>query len=306
MVHAAAGAHPADRTVVQLAGATKRYGDITALDRVDLRVDAGEFVAILGPNGAGKSTAIKLMLGLREPTSGAATLLGGRPRDRGTRQRCGVMLQESGLPKMLTVAEIVTLFSSHYPRPRRQDEILAMADLTALAKRRVDGLSGGERQRLYYAVAICGDPEVLFLDEPTVGMDVASRHRLYDELAATAARGRTLLLATHYLEEADRLASRIVVVDRGRIVMDGTPAEVKARVPGIAVTARRALGTADFADLPLKALQLHDHSASLLSNDPVAVLEALVRRDVPLLDIEVTGAQLEDAFLSLTGSERRA
>lgn len=297
-----------DGPVIQLAAATKRYGDITALDHVDLRVDAGEFVAVLGPNGAGKSTAIKLMLGLREPSSGAATLFGGSPRDLAARRRCGVMLQESGLPKLLTVAEIIRLFSSHYPRPRSTDEVLAMADLNTLAKRRVDGLSGGERQRLYYAVAICGDPEVLFLDEPTVGMDVASRHRFYEELTATSARGRTLLLATHYLEEADRLASRIVVIDRGRIVMDGTPAEVKARVPGkrIAVTARRALNAADFAELPLRGLELHDHAASLLSNDPVAVVEALVRRGVPLTDLEVTGAVLEDAFLSLTGPERRA
>ena len=287
---------------IRLTGATKRYGDVLALDRVDLAVPAGQFVAILGPNGAGKSTAIKLMLGLRRPSAGSATLLGGSPRDVAIRQRCGVMLQDSGLPKMLTVAEVIGLFSAHYPRPRPLRDVLAMANLTGLARRRVDGLSGGERQRLYYAVAVCGDPEVLFLDEPTVGMDVASRHRFYEELAAASAAGRTLLLATHYLEEADRLASRIVVIDHGRVVMDGTPAEVKARVPGkrIAVASRRPLTPADFADLPLRGLEIHDHSATVLSNDPVAVLEGLVRRSVPLADIEVTGAQLEDAFLSLT------
>ena len=242
------------------------------------------------------------MLGLRHPTAGVVELLGGSPKDIATRRRCGVMLQDSGLPKMLTVAEVIRLFSAHYPGPRPLPGVLAMADLTGLAKRRIDGLSGGERQRVNYAIAICGDPEVLFLDEPTVGMDVASRHRFYDELARTSAAGRTILLTTHYLEEADRLAGRIIVIDHGRIVIDGTPAEVKARVPGkrLALAARRSLTAADFADLPLHTLELHDHSATLLSNDPVAVLRGLVRREVPLVDIEVTGAQLEDAFLSLT------
>ena len=293
---------------IRLTGATKRYGDLVALDHVDLAVPSGQFVAILGPNGAGKSTAIKLMLGLRRPTAGTATLFGGSPRDTAARQRCGVMLQDSGLPKMLTVAEVIALFSSHYPRPRPPAEVLARASLTQLARRRVDGLSGGERQRLYYAVAICGDPEVLFLDEPTAGMDVASRHHFYEELTSASAAGRTLLLATHYLEEADRLASRVVVIDHGHIVMDGTPAQVKARVPGkrIVVAARRALTPADFADLPLRGIEIHDHSASMLSNDPVAVLEGLVRRDVPLTDIDVTGALLEDAFLSLTSARADA
>jgi ABC-2 type transport system ATP-binding protein len=246
------------------------------------------------------------MLGLRRATAGTVELLGGRPADLAIRRRCGVMLQESGLPKMLEVAEVLRLFRAHYPRPRPLAEVLEMANLTDRARRRVDSLSGGERQRLNYAISICGDPELLFLDEPTVGMDVASRHRFYDALTRTSASGRTILLATHYLEEADRLASRILVVDRGRIVMDGTPAEVKARVPGKRVTlaARRPLAAPDFADLPLRALELHDHAASFLSTDPVAVLRGLVQRDVPLADIEVTGALLEDAFPSLTGARR--
>lgn len=292
------------QAAVRLVGAAKRYDDLLALDHVDIEVGQGEFVAILGPNGAGKSTAIKLMLGLRHATAGVVELLGGSPNDIATRRRCGVMLQDSGLPKMLTVAEVVRLFSAHYPTPRPLARVLAMADLTGLAKRRIDGLSGGERQRVNYAIAICGDPEVLFLDEPTVGMDVTSRHRLYDELARSSVAGRTILLTTHYLEEADRLAERIIVIDHGRIVIDGTPAQVKARVPGkrLALAARRALTTADFAELPLHSLELHDHSATLLSNDPVAVLQGLVRREVPLVDIDVTGARLEDAFLSLTGA----
>jgi ABC-2 type transport system ATP-binding protein len=285
---------------------TKRYGRVVALDNVSLTIERGQFVALLGPNGAGKTTAVSLMLGLRLPTSGRVELLGGSPLDRRARSRCGVMLQESGVPELLTVAEIVRLFRSHVARPLPADEILARANLAAKAHVRADRLSGGERQRLYYAIAISGDPEVLFLDEPTVGMDVETRHRFYDQLRTYSLAGRTVLLTTHYLEEADALADRVVVIDHGRIVIDGTPAEVKARVPGrhVKVRASRPLTGDDFAGLPHDRLELGNHTASLLSTNPVAVVEGLVRRSVPLVDLEVTGAALEDAFLVLTGRGR--
>jgi ABC-2 type transport system ATP-binding protein len=182
-----------------------------------------------------------------------------------------------------------------------------MADLEAKASSRVDKLSGGERQRLFYAIAICGDPEILFLDEPTVGMDVESRHRLYADLRTLSASGHTILLTTHYLEEADQLAGRIVVIDHGRIIADGTPSQIKARVPGkrIALKAKRELTRVDFEGLPLQGLEVDDHGARLLSTDPVAVIEGLVRRSIPLTDLEVTGAALEDAFLALTGNGGR-
>jgi ABC-2 type transport system ATP-binding protein len=295
-------ASPTSPPAAQLRRATKVYGPVTALDAVDLVIERGEFVAMLGPNGAGKTTAINLMLGLRRPTRGTAQLLGTQPTDRGARTRCGVMLQESGVPLMLSVFEIMRLFSSHYPAPLPLDEVLRLANLEAKARTRADRLSGGERQRLYYAIAMCGDPEVLFLDEPTVGMDVEARHRFYDELRALSAKGRTVLLTTHYLEEADQLARRIVVIDRGRIVIDGTPDQIKARVPGrhVRVRSARALVADDFASLPCQGLQITDHSASLLSNDPVAVVQGLVARSVPMVDLEITGAALEDAFLTLT------
>ena len=298
--------HRADPAVVRLERATKRFGEVVALNGVDLEIRRGEFVALLGPNGAGKTTAISLMLGLRRPTAGRAELLGAVPTDRAARSRCGVMLQESGVPPLLTVREVVRLFRSHYPHPRPVDEVLAMASLQGKAGARVAGLSGGERQRLYYAIAICGDPDVLFLDEPTAGMDVESRHRLYDELRAFSASGRTVLLTTHYLEEADRLAGRVVVIDHGRVVVEGTPAEIKARVPGRHVTVRatRALTAADFAGLPVGRLQVAGDGATLLTNDPVAVVQGLIGRQVPLVDLEVTGAALEDAFLTLTGMGR--
>jgi ABC-2 type transport system ATP-binding protein len=299
---------PTAPPAAQLIEATKVFGQVVALDGITMTVNPGEFVALLGPNGAGKTTAISLMLGMRKPTSGRAALLGHDPSDRGARSRVGAMLQESGVPNMLSVAEIVRLFRSHYRAPLPADQVLRLANLESKANVRSDRLSGGERQRLYYALAICGDPEVLFLDEPTVGMDVEARHRFFDELRTMSAAGRTILLTTHYLEEADQLAQRVVVIDHGRIVIDGTPEQVKAKVPGKRVTVRssRPLTQADFADLPWHDLQITDHSAHLLSNDPATVVQALVRRDVPMVDLEVTGAALEDAFLALTGNGGRA
>jgi ABC-2 type transport system ATP-binding protein len=294
---------PFGPNAVGLLGVTKRYADVLALDDVSLSIGTGQFIALLGPNGAGKTTAVNLMLGLRRPTSGHAELFGSSPMDRAARSRCGVMLQESGVPQLLSVAEIVRLFRSHYARPLPTDQILGMANLEAKANVRADRLSGGERQRLYFAIAVSGDPEILFLDEPTVGMDVETRHRFYDQLRSFSADGRTVLLTTHYLEEADELADRVVVIDHGRIVIDGTPAEIKALVPGrhLTIRASRALTEGDFAGLPHRGLELTDGAASLLSNDPVAVVQGLIWRDVPMVDLEVTGAALEDAFLALTG-----
>jgi ABC-2 type transport system ATP-binding protein len=202
----------------------------------------------------------------------------------------------------------VRLFRAHYPRPLPEATVLGLANLGARANARPDRLSGGERQRLYYAIAMCGDPEVLFLDEPTVGMDVETRHRFYDQLREFAAAGRTVLLTTHYLEEADALAERVVVIDRGRVVIDGTPASIKARVPGrrVSIQSSRPLVAADFAGLPCESLELRDGTARLLTGEPVDVVAGLLRREVPITDLEVTGAALEDAFLALTnGGTRR-
>ena len=288
--------------------ATKRYGLTPAVDDISLDIAPGQFVALLGPNGAGKTTLVSLAVGLREVTSGNVSLLGLPPTDRVARARIGVMLQESGVPQFLTVREIIRLFGSHFARPAKVETVLDRADLAKKANVRAVNLSGGERQRLYYAIAIVGEPEILFLDEPTVGMDVETRRRFYDQLRAFSAEGRTVLLTTHYLEEADALAQRIVVIDRGRIVADGTPAEIKSRVPGrrLVIRATRPLTDADFAGLPCNSLAFTDHSTTVLSNDPVAVVAGLVRRAIPMVDLEVGGAALEEAFLALTARERPA
>jgi ABC-2 type transport system ATP-binding protein len=287
---------------VELIDAHKAFGPIQALRGVDLAIQRGEVVAMLGPNGAGKTTAINLMLGLRKPTSGKASLFGLDPSDRRARSRCGVMLQESGVPSTLKVRELVELFGSYYPHPMAVDRAIAMAGLQEQAGQAAGKLSGGQRQRLYYALAVCGDPEVLFLDEPTVGMDVEARRAFLEGIREFAASGRTIVLTTHYLEEADQLAERIVVIDRGVVIADASPAEIKSRVAGKRVSFRsdHPLTEADFEGLPYTSLDLQEASVRLLSNEPESVLKDLFGRGVQIRDLEVVGADLEEAFISLT------
>ena len=288
--------------VVELVAAVKRYGDVEALRGVDLAIPGGQVVAILGPNGAGKTTAISLMLGLRRPTAGTARLFGLDPSDRRARSRCGVMLQESGVTDALTLREVVDLFRAYYPHPMPTARALEMAGLLDQAERQVVKLSGGQRQRLYYALAVCGDPEVIFLDEPTVGMDVESRRAFLDSIREFFREGRTIVLTTHYLEEADQLAGRVVVIDRGLVIADAPPAQIKARVAGkrVSFTTDRTLAQSDFAGLPVSHLELEDGRVRLLSNQPEAVLRALFTKGLALRDLEVVGADLEEAFLALT------
>jgi len=288
--------------IVELRGARKRFGEVEAVKGVDLTIGAGELVAMLGPNGAGKTTSISLMLGLRRPTAGEARLFGLDPADRRARSRCGVMLQESGTTGVLTVREIVDLFRAYYPSPLPTARAIALAGLEAKADSRAGTLSGGERQRLYFALAVCGDPEALFLDEPTVGMDVEARRGVLHGIRALSAAGKTIVLTTHYLEEADQLASRIVVIDRGVVIADATPREIKSRIPSKRINFRpeTAVGEPTFHGLPVQNLEIADHRVHLLSNEPEAVLRGLFERGVVVRDLEVTGADLEEAFLSMT------
>ncbi|MBO0688282.1 MAG: ABC transporter ATP-binding protein [Candidatus Dormibacteraeota bacterium] len=289
-------------TPVVLEGAHKSYGSVEALKGVDISIAEGEVVAILGPNGAGKTTAINLMLGLRKPTRGRARLFGLDPGDRRARSRCGVMLQESGVLSSLHVRELVGQFRSYYPNSMPVDRAIAMAGLEAEADRQSAKLSGGQRQRLYYALAVCGDPDLLFLDEPTVGMDVESRRAFLAEIRSFAAVGRTVVLTTHYLEEADELAQRVIVIDRGSVIADGSPGEIKARVGGRRITfdCPDGLREGDLAGLPVQSLDVRGTRAWMLSDEPEEVLRALFARGVAIQDLEVVGADLEEAFVSLT------
>jgi ABC-2 type transport system ATP-binding protein len=292
---------PAVTPAAQLVDATKKYGSVEALKGVSFDIQLGEVVAMLGPNGAGKTTSISLMLGLRKPTTGKALLFGLDPTDLNARSRVGVMLQESGIPTMLKVREIVDLFRSYYPKPMARDRAIAMAGLEEKADAPVKALSGGQHQRLYFALAVCGDPEVLFLDEPTVGMDVEGRRSFIERIAEFAKLGRTVVLTTHYLEEADQLATRVIVVDRGVVIADASPEEIKSKVAGKRVRfIATALTDKDLEGLPITTSTISDHSVQLLTNQPEAVLRELFKRGIEFSDLEVTGADLEEAFISLT------
>ncbi|MHB1499585.1 MAG: ABC transporter ATP-binding protein [Candidatus Dormibacteria bacterium] len=290
---------------VELLDVRKNYGRVEALRGVSVTIQRGEVVAMLGPNGAGKTTAISLMLGMRRPTAGRVRLFQLDPGDRAARSRCGVMLQESGVNDVLKVRETVGLFRAYYPSPLPTSRVLELAGLEEVANRKVSALSGGQRQRLYYALAICGDPEALFLDEPTAGMDVESRRAFISGIRKHASQGRTVILSTHYLEEADQLADRVVVIDRGTVIADDSPAAIKSRVAGrrVTFTVAPAPTEADFAGIPISRLELRDQRVRFHSSRPEQALEAIFRRGWPIQNLEVVGADLEEAFLSLTSNQ---
>jgi len=211
----------------QLANVTKRFGSTTALDGITFSIEPGELVALLGPNGAGKTTAVRLLLGLCTPDSGTARVFGANPRDAANRVRTGAMLQVARVPETLRVREHLELFSSYYPDPMALDEVVAAAGLEGIENKNFGDLSGGQKQRLLFGLAICGNPDFIALDEPTVGLDVEARRALWKQIRAFVARGKSVLLTTHYLDEADALADRVIVVDRGRIAAEGSPSEIK-------------------------------------------------------------------------------
>lgn len=287
---------------VELLEARKQYARVQALRGVSLTIERGEVVAMLGPNGAGKTTAISLMLGMRRPTAGHVRLFGRDPGDRAARSRCGVMLQESGVTDVLRVAETVDIFRGYYPRPLPTARVLELAGLAEVANRKISALSGGQRQRLYYALAVCGNPEALFLDEPTAGMDVEARRSFLAGIREYAAEGRTVVLTTHYLEEADQLADRVVVIDRGMIVADDTPTAIKARVAGrrVSFMVDPAPSAIDFEGLSISGLELRDQFVRFRSSSPEQVLAAAFHRGWDIRNLEVVGADLEEAFVNLT------
>jgi ABC-2 type transport system ATP-binding protein len=295
--------HPAEQNpaVAELRAATKRFGGVTALDSVDLALGAGQVTALLGPNGAGKTTAVRLLLGLLRPTSGTALLYGQLPHELAVRRRVGVMLQVAKVPETLTVREHLHLFSSYYSRPLAIDDAVALAGLTRLSDRRFGELSGGEQRRALFALAMVGNPDTLFLDEPTVGLDVESRRIFWAQIRRLVDEGRSILLTTHYLEEADALADRIVVLNRGGIIADGTPAEIKQRAAGRRIRCVTALDVERIARLPgVQSVRRERDAVAIATSDADAVARVLMIEDPSLRDLEISGVALEEAFLALT------
>lgn len=284
--------------IARLVGVRKSYAAIEALRGVDLDVPAGQLLALLGPNGAGKTTALQLLCGLRRPDSGTVELLGGDPREPATRRQLGVTPQEEGFPGSLRVREIVDLVRVHYADPWRSDEILARFGLGDLAQRQTGGLSGGQKRRLAVALAFVGRPRLVLLDEPTTGLDVDARRALWRVVREEVAAGRTILLTTHYLEEAEALADHVVVLAGGLVRASGSVAEIKGQVEMTRVRAR-------FGGLPhdlphVVRTEVDGDRTTLFTADPDELVRHLVRTDVAFEQLEVSPVSLEEAFLVLT------
>jgi ABC-2 type transport system ATP-binding protein len=295
---------------IELRGLKKTYrspgGPVHAVRGVDVVVRQGETVALLGPNGAGKSTTVDMLLGLQQPDEGSVAVFGGPPEQAVRAGRIGVMLQEGGVLRDLTVRELVSMMAALFPNPLRVDETLSLAKLDGIADRRTERLSGGESQRLRFAVALVSDPDLLVLDEPTVGMDVESRRAFWTTVRRLSGGGKTFLFATHYLEEADAYADRAVLMARGRVVADGPTTEIKAIVGSRTIRAT-------LPDVSLEALERlagvtraerRGEAIVLASSDSDASLRELLAAYPDAHDIEVRGAGLEEAFLQLTGDEQ--
>ena len=288
-------------TVASLAGVSKNYDAVKALVSVDFNVRAGEVVALLGPNGAGKTTAVKLLLGLMTPNSGKVQVFGADPTNPDNRLRTGAMLQVGRVPETLRVREHIDLFSTYYRRHLPIADVLAAAGLEKLRDRKFGELSGGQKQRVLFALAICGDPDLIFLDEPTVGLDVEARRMLWDEIRRMVSRGKTVLLTTHYLQEADALADRIAVINQGKIIAEGTPSEIKAQTSGKKIRCITSLSADALRRLPgVREVHEDRNAVEIHAAEAEAIVRELLARDAGLTGLEISSAGLEEAFLALT------
>jgi len=307
---------PAAASALRVRNLRKRYKDVVAVDGIDLEVRAGECFGLLGPNGAGKTTTIEICEGLTEPDSGDVEILGLRWASdaHALRQRLGIQLQETQLSDKLTVAETVALFRSFYERGPAPDEVIALVQLEEKRRARVIALSGGQKQRLALACALVGDPDLLFLDEPTTGLDPQARRQLWDLIEVFKSAGRTILLTTHYMEEAERLCDRVAIVDRGRIIALGTPAELIGSM-GVSHLVEFSAGGARVELGAIRAMDgirdVRDENGSVqvqaieLHRVLPALLEELRRQGIPLTELRTHSATLEDVFVSMTGRHLR-
>ncbi|WP_172383502.1 ABC transporter ATP-binding protein [Streptomyces sp. MNP-20] len=310
-VTTAAGPSEPSVSAVRFDAVTKSYGDVRAVDGLSLDLRPGETVALLGPNGAGKSSTLDLLLGLRRPDSGTVSVFGTGPREAITAGRVGAMLQSGGLMDEVSVRELVRLACALHPRPYRVNDVLAHAGITQIADRKVNRLSGGQQQRVRFALATAGPNDLIVLDEPTTGMDVSARQAFWATMREQADQGRAVLFATHYLEEADAIADRVLVLHRGRLLADGTAAEIKARAGARKVSFDLAELAADGAELTARlrrlphvsALDVSGRTVRLQSTDADATVHALYGLGVYPRNLEVAGLGLEQAFVAITAAE---
>jgi ABC-2 type transport system ATP-binding protein len=290
-----------DQPLARAIGVTRRYGTTTAVNGISLDIPAGQLIGLLGPNGAGKSTLINLFTGLRKPTEGRIELFGRDPRDVEARRRMGVTPQETGLPDTLKATEVMDFVGAHFSRTADKKALQEQFGITEFADRQVGGLSGGQKRRLAIALAFVGRPDLVFLDEPTTGLDVAPRRALWDGIRAFHADGGTVVLTSHYLDEVEELAERVVIIDQGRCVADDSVASLR-RVSGLR---RVSVRMAEVPDLPgLVAAEREGDRVHLISQDSDQLVRDLVASGAPFDELDVSAGSLEDAFLALLGRNR--
>lgn len=290
-----------DTRIACLEHVSKRYGSVTALDGIDLHIHRGELLALLGPNGAGKSTGIGLLLGLHRADSGSVTLFGRDPQDIDARRRIGVMLQSANLPATLKVSEHLSLTCSYYPEPRSLKECAELAGIADLLGRRYGELSGGQQRRVQFAMAMAGRPEILFLDEPTVGMDIAARQSLWTAIRKLVAGGCAVVLTTHYLEEAEALADRVCVIAKGRVISEGSVDALRARVALRRIRCVTSVDAETVASWPeVASVELQQGRLMIATAQAEVVVRRLLHADASLSELEVQRAGLAEAFTEIT------
>jgi ABC-2 type transport system ATP-binding protein len=293
-----------DDCLAQLAGVSKRFGSTLALDELDLQVRRGELLSVLGPNGAGKTTAISLLLGLLQPDAGSANLFGQSPLCIETRRKVGVMMQEAALAPELRVREQIDLFASYYPDPLTPDAVMEVTHTSSLRDRPYGKLSAGQKRQVQFALALCGRPRLLFLDEPTVGLDIHSRAMVWDTLRELVYAGTSIVLTTHYLEEADALADRVAVLAKGRTVATGTVSEIRSLVVRKRIRCRTALSPDLVGTWPdVQSVSSDRNGLHITASNAENVARRLLAADEDLQDLEVQRAGLAEAFTELTQEE---
>ncbi|KAB2335159.1 ABC transporter ATP-binding protein [Bacillus mesophilum] len=295
-------------TIITLNGVTKKFKEMKAVDDVTLTIQKGEIVAILGPNGAGKTTTIMMMLGLLQPSSGTVNLFGSPPKEIKVRKRIGTMLQEVSVIDALTVREILQLFRSYYPKPLSIHELVTLTGLNEEdMKKRADKLSGGQKRGLSFALALAGDPDLLFFDEPTVGMDISSRRKFWNTVKELQSIGKTIVFTTHYLQEADDAADRIILFQKGKVVADGTPVQIKSKLSRQSVSfvpGQNAPSFEELRSIPAVA-EVYQKSDRfyLVSEYTDVVLAEIFSRKLDIKEILVESGRLDEAFEQLTAQE---
>ncbi|TQV87965.1 ABC transporter ATP-binding protein [Aliikangiella coralliicola] len=292
-----------NQIVASVVDVSKHYGKNKALDKVSLNVHCGEVLSVLGPNGAGKTTLINILLGRLSAEHGTVSVMGNLPGELRTKRRCGAMLQVSGLPDMLTVKEHIELFQSYYVSPIAYTKVIDLAGLEEIQNRYSKNLSGGQKQRLLFALAICGNPDLLFLDEPSVGMDITARKSLWSAIAQLKNQGTSIILTTHYLEEADQLSDRVMMLNKGSIIQQGTPEEIKSRMRFKKISFTSEVPIQKLLSLSaIERVELAGNLYEIQTDKPVKALKQLFEMTDDISNLTVTGAALEDAFIQLNRS----